>query len=94
MRQTLYDDDLAIDFFIDEETDEAYVELESSARGPDLSVEGDVVVALGGDVVDVSVEGPEFARAHLGAWEEIAREDLELMIRVGEWFESWVLELG
>ncbi len=92
MRQTLHEsDDLTVDFVIDESTDEACIELESSQDGPDLSSSGDVVVAVAGSVADLEVDDPQSARARLGPWEELEREALDLMIRVGEWFERWEL---
>lgn len=95
MRQPLYeDDDLSVFFAIDEETDEAFVELESSPDGPDLSLEDDVIVAVGGEISSVSSDSPREATAPLGKWGDLEKEGLELMIRVGEWFESWELELG
>jgi hypothetical protein len=93
MRQTLYEsDELTIDFFIDESTDEAWVELETAEEGPDLSAEGDVVVAVAGSVAELEVESPQSARAFLGTWDQIGQEGLDLMIRVDEWFERWELE--
>lgn len=93
MRQPLEeDDDLSVWFVIDEETDEAFIELESGPEGPDLSLEGDVIVAVAGTVAPVEADGEDFARASLGTWEELESEGLELMIRVGEWFQSWELE--
>jgi hypothetical protein len=93
MRQPLEeDDDLSVWFVIDEETDEAFIEIESGPEGPDLSLEGDVIVAIGGTVAAVDAADEDFARAELGEWEELESEGLELMIRVGEWFRSWELE--
>lgn len=93
MRQPLHEsDDLDVWFAIDESTDEAFVEIESTDEGPDLSIDGDVVVAIAGSVAPLDVEGPGAARARLGTWEELQTDDLELMIRVGEWFQSWELE--
>lgn len=93
MRQPLQEeDDLSVWFAIDEETDEAFIELESGPEGPDLSLEGDVIVAIGGTVVPVDTDGEDEARAKLGRWEELESDGLELMIRVGEWFQSWELE--
>ena len=93
MRQPLEeDDDLSVWFVIDEETDVAFIEIESGPQGPDLRREGDVIVAIGGTVATVDAEDEDFARAELGEWEELESEGLELMIRVGEWFRSWELE--
>ena len=93
MRQPLHESSpLTIYFAIDEETDEAFIELESTDGGPDLSLEDDIVVAIGGTVADLDRAEPNAARAALGKWADLEKEDLELMIRVGEWFESWELE--
>lgn len=85
-------DHLDILFTIDETTDEAYVQLESSPDGPELDGKGDVVVAVAGSVADLEVSDPHSARAYLGSWPELEREGLDLMVRVGEWFEHWELE--
>jgi len=93
MRQPLHESDsLSIYFAIDEETDEAFVELQTSETGTDLSVEDDIVVAIGGSVAPLDRAEPNHARAALGDWADLDREDLELMVRVGEWFGSWELE--
>ena len=93
MRQPLQEEEeLSIWFEIDESTDEAFVELESGPEGPDLSVEDDVIVAIAGTVAPVESAGSDRARAKLGKWGELEAEGLELMIRVGEWFQSWELE--
>jgi len=93
MRQLLEEDgDLSVWFAIDEETDEAFIELESGPEGPDLTLEGEVIVAVGGTVAPIDADSEQRATAQLGEWEELEREGLELMIRVGEWFGSWELD--
>lgn len=93
MRQELHANrGLAIWFAIDEDTDEAFIELESAHDGPDLSVEDDVVVAIAGSIAELEVEGPRAARARLGKWEQLEEQELELAVRVGEWFERWELD--
>jgi hypothetical protein len=93
MRQPLHEgDELSVYFAIDEDTDETFIELESSAIGPDLSDPDDMVVAVGGSVASFDRLEPDRARAVLGIWPDLEQQGLELMIRVGEWFESWELE--
>ena len=92
MRQPLHEsDELSVFFAIDEDTDEAFIDLESTEGGPDLNVSEDVVVAVGGEVADVEVYDAHSARARLGYWAELEQEGLQIMIRLGEWFESWEL---
>ncbi len=93
MRQPLHEgDDLSVFFLIDEETDETFIELESGPGGPSLDDADDLVVAIGESLAAFDRLDPDAARAVLGSWPELEREGLELMIRVGEWFESWQLE--
>ncbi|MFB6262685.1 MAG: hypothetical protein ABEL76_03510 [Bradymonadaceae bacterium] len=93
MREPLHEDEeLEVDFGIEEETDRAFVEIRTDAVEPDLSVEDAVVVAVGGTIAELEIADPNRARARLGSWPDIEREGLELMIRVGEWFERWELE--
>lgn len=93
MRQPLHrGEQFDVWFEIDESTDEAFLEIESDEDGPELGEGVEVVVAIAGEVCSVDFDGTDRARARLGGWEHLEDDDLELMIRVGEWFESWVLE--
>lgn len=67
--------------------DDARIELES--EGLDLSVEDDVVVVVDGVALDVKVESTSRAHALLP---ELSGE-VDLLVRVHERFEGWVLEL-
>lgn len=92
MRQELYgEDELRVEFVLDEETGDTWIEIKSAENGPELDEPEDVVVALDGAVAGLDVARPNEAKAYLGVWEAIEKPGMELMIRVGEWFESWEL---
>lgn len=95
MEQELHsDDELAITFHIDESTDRASLLLESELGGPDLTVDDDVVVVANGGPCPVETDGPRRATADLGDWNDLSQGAGTLMVRIGEFFESWELAAG
>ncbi|MGM0554844.1 MAG: hypothetical protein ACQEVA_00510 [Myxococcota bacterium] len=89
MRDTLHaDNSLGIFLVIDEETDRARLELQTSDEGPDLSDPDDVIIFFDGDSLDVDVEDPQHARVDLGDASRL-EERVQLTIRVQEFFDGW-----
>lgn len=89
MRDTLYaDNELGIFLVIDEDTEQARLELQSSDTGPDLSESDDVIVFFGGDALDVDVESEGRARVALGDASRL-EDSVKLTIRIHEFFEGW-----
>jgi hypothetical protein len=92
IRQDLHnEDDLHVEFVLDESDGETWIELKNAGDGVDLTQEDDVVVALQGRAVEVVADSANAARARLGVWDDIEESGMELAVRVGEWFGSWEL---
>jgi hypothetical protein len=89
MRDTLHaDNTLGIFLVIDEETDRARLELQTSDDGPDLTDTDDVIVFFDGASLDVDSEDPQHARVDLGDAARL-QKSVQLTIRVHEFFDGW-----
>lgn len=81
---------LDITFFV--EDGQARIEFESNGQKYDLSDPDDVVVVVNGDPASVESEDVHHATAHIGEWQRFSGDRVNLMIRVGEFFEGWEVE--
>ena len=89
MREALHaDDDIGVFLIIDEDEDRAWLELQSSESGPDLSVDDDVIVFLDDRSLDVEAEDARHARVELGDASRL-ESTARLTLRAGEFFEGW-----
>jgi hypothetical protein len=89
MRDTLHaDNSLGIFLVVDEDTDRARLELQSSPDGPDLSVDDDVIIFFDGQSLDVDAQDARHARVELGD-ASILEEHVKLTVRIHEFFDGW-----
>lgn len=77
-----------ITLIVDDE-DQAYIDINSAKKGPDLTQEHDLVVLIDGQGVPIDVESRLKARAKLGDWTPYAENGFALMIRVHEHLDGW-----
>ena len=90
MREILHDEQgLTVAVAVDDGT--LRVELQSTADGPDLSVDHEVVVVVDGQGRQVDVEGPHGAQATVVEQLPDEPQPMMVMVRVHEFFDGWEL---
>jgi|GEM_PF-2402679 len=89
MHEQLHADaDLAV-FLTIEDDGILRLEIVATSEAIDLSVADEVVVAVEGEAVAVSVQDASHATAELGEASKLQEEAFTVMLRVYEFFEGW-----